>query len=504
MLNLKLCALLFITLVTLPSFAFEQNEPIQNTSKKIIVGADTWQGYTNTDGTGVYLELLYEIYGKENVSIQFDSYQRTREAFENNKIDIMVGVFREDVNRAIFPNWHLDKESPLTAFYKTEHLTIKHLEDFSALSASWRRGYGFDRFLPEVENIYLVNEIKNGFKMLMNDRIDTFIDYPYNLPDEYKSQLSSFQIMPARPIYLAFAKNIYGKSLAKHYDEKMPLLRASGKLKSIYLAGYKNAQLENFKADKKTFIIYTDELDLIREKSRVNIKLASTLSSTLNIVFEQLEQYRIEYRLLNDFSDYSNYANTENTCISDMMKTTKREGSFLFSKPISLYLGLHLYSTSPLNIDEPLKLAQLFRQYPNAKLGTVLGRSYGEGLDNEIKELSKGNIIYTSAKVDKITKLLQDKRYDVLIDYPLDINFYWQQLSDEKLYSYQLASANKFVLGHLMCSKTASGEALISDLNQALDKLYQNDTLYNIQFSFIAAEDRAEFNQYFKKEFKSQ
>jgi uncharacterized protein (TIGR02285 family) len=502
-LNLKFYSLLFIALVALPSLAFVPNEMQKNSSKKVIVGADTWQGYTNADGTGVYLELLYEIYGKENVSIQFDSYQRTRKAFENNQIDIMVGVFREDVNRAIFPNWHLDKESPLTAFYKTENITIDHIDDFSTLSASWRRGYGFEQFLPEVKNIYLINEVKDGFKMLMNNRIDAFIDYPYNLPEEYKSQLSSFQIMPIRPIYLAFAKNTYGKSLAKKYDERMPLLRASGKLKNIYQAGYKNSQLEEFNNNKKTFIIYTDELNLIREKPKTNVEISSTLSSTLNIVFEQLEQYRVEYKLLNNFTDYYDFANKENTCISDMIKTPEREEYFLFSKPISLYLGLHLYSTSPLNIDEPIKLKQLFTQYPNYKLGTVLGRSYGEALDIEIKKISKNNIVYTSAKVNEITKLLQHKRYDLIIDYPLDINFYWQQLSNKKLYSYPIEQASKYALGHLMCSNTASGRKLVADLNLALEKLYQNGTLYNIQFSFIAKEDRAVFNQYFQQEFKT-
>jgi polar amino acid transport system substrate-binding protein len=72
---------------------------------RIRVGSDAWADVTEKDGSGIYFKLLKEIYGAENIDITIESYHRGLKSFNDQKIDILVGVFREDVKQAILPNW---------------------------------------------------------------------------------------------------------------------------------------------------------------------------------------------------------------------------------------------------------------------------------------------------------------------------------------------------------------------------------------------------------------
>ena len=236
---------------------------------KIKVGADTWMNVTEKDGSGIYFNILKEIYGDENIELKIDSYHRSLKSFDDQKVDILVGIFREDVKQAILPKWYIDTDDPILVFYRSENKDIANFNNLANLTNSWIRGFHFERFIAETLQPYIVNSAKEGFTLLANKRIDTFIDYLNNVPLPFASKFQHFELLPSRHLYVAFQKNKHGQKLASIYDKKMSELRKSGKLKTLYGQLYEKSQLANFQENKEVI----KDPDLIYPGQKIRIPL---------------------------------------------------------------------------------------------------------------------------------------------------------------------------------------------------------------------------------------
>ncbi|WDE11104.1 substrate-binding periplasmic protein [Thalassomonas haliotis] len=497
-------ALLFFILTSTPGYG-----------EQISIGADEWQGYTHSDGSGLYFELLKKVYSNDRLDFKLDSFNRVLKKFEQNKLDIIVGVYKEDLARALFPNWYLDTEYPIVAFYNPKLLTIEHLNDFKKLTTSWLRGYAFNRYLPQSENTYLIDDINLGFKMLANQRIDTFIDYSYNLPNTYREQFSTFEILPSRRIYIAFQRNQHGKKLALAFDQKMARLRDSGELAQLFADEYQRSGLADFNPNKNEFIIYTDEVNVLKEPNLEQLILEPSLNRILNLTLDSLDNYRFTYKVMHDFSKIYQYKQKDNVCFVDMIKTRQRQAHFAFSEPFSLYLGLHLYSKTPLSDNEIIDLPQLLSR-KNAKkesgkkpggkqlrLAKISGRSYGERIDQQLKLIDPALRYPIPVDAKTALKQLDNGRFELLIEYPSEVDFYWPQISKEKIYSYAINGADSYILGHMMCAKSAKTAQLIDDFNLSLKKRMPTQAFYLMQLQGVAEDNKSEFTRYFNQVFQN-
>ena len=202
--------------------------------------------------------MLYHVYGKENIQVNFMSFNRAIDAFNKGKIDIAIGLFRDDVERAIFPNWYLDVEYPIVALYHKERNNINSVKDLESLNLGWMRGYDYGRYLPEAKNRYQLNTLYTGFELLMKGRIDAIIDYEYNIPERYADKLVAYEIIPERYIFNAFQKNLHGKKLAETYDRRMAQMRDDGTLKSLFKEEYVHSNFANFNLRPKRHMKFAE------------------------------------------------------------------------------------------------------------------------------------------------------------------------------------------------------------------------------------------------------
>ncbi len=466
-----------------------------------MVGAAEWGDVTESDGSGIYFQLLNRIYGKENLHIKLDTYNRNIKSFNEKKLDLIVGVFREDINEAILPHWFLDVDEPILAFYQAKHTKINELSDLDKYSNSWIRGYHFERFLLNAKHQYLVNSTTDGFNLLAHNRTDTFIDYLYNVPEELANSFAHFEILPARHLYVAFQNNEHGKALAKQFDNAMAELRKTGELAEIYGDLYAKSTLASFNDYKEKMLILTDEINLIKGYKNGNITFNDTLNRSLRLIFNQLDEYIIEFQLVENFSNISRFKDSENVCISDMLKTPAREQDFIFSQPSSLYLGLQLYSkTALINNHGEINLLTLF-QNAEHQLGVVQGRSYGVYIDQFIAQLSPEQAIGIPVKLDRIAAGFANNRFDLLIEYPQDINLHWQQISQEPLFTYNIENATQYNVGHMMCSNTKTNAEFIKKFNTIVNTLAKNGELLEVLSSSVPLNNKPQFREYFKDVF---
>ncbi len=214
--------------------------------KEIIVATETWNGATNRDGTGLYWDLVEEIYaplGYKIVKKQI-SYAQSTEMVQAQNADLWLGSYKNEKEFALYPKYHFDQDV-IVALYSTENIEAwtgqKTLE---GLKVGWIRGYEYDKYLVFDVKKEVVNERANGLKLLKGNRIDAFLDDSKDLEDgieRYNFPVEDFgkRIVMQLKIYPAFAKTKKGQMLMRQWDERMEKLIKTREFQEIYFnSGY--------------------------------------------------------------------------------------------------------------------------------------------------------------------------------------------------------------------------------------------------------------------------
>ena len=495
---------IFVSILSLLFFSFYSYSQNNNQSQAIHIGAGEWKNYTAPDGSGIYFEIIKKIYPNYQLKFHTDTFNRVIDDFEQKKLDMVVGIYREDVSEAIFADWFLDTEYPIVAIYDPKRITVNSFDGLADLTLSWLRGYSFDRYLPQGINYYEVTDIGTGFKLLEKERIDAFVDFPYNLLPKELKKYSTFEVLPARHIYVAFAHNKLGKKLAEQFDQKMIQLRNSGFLAQIYQQEYDHSQLANFNPQKQKIIIYTDNIDAIgKVKKYQNTPLSNiSIAVVLNNVLSQLDKYSIDFQVVKNFTKIESKAKQENICFNHLLKTKNRLNYLVASKPVSLSFGFKLYTTKALHIDEPVDLLDFFNKNKQYTIGFESGRSYGDKLDQALKKIKMNQKISQSVTTQTLLKQLHSKRFDFVVEYPSTIQAYQHKFGKKKLYSYEIKSTPKHNIGYTMCANSKIGQQFISDFNQALTWFYHTKIFFNAQTNKVPLSDKKGFIELYKQTFQ--
>jgi polar amino acid transport system substrate-binding protein len=464
-------------------------------SSEIKVGAEEWPGYTNHDGSGVYFELLKTIFAESELEFKLTSYHRTINSFNNGQLDIIVGIYREDVKNAIIPKWFIDTEQPVKAFYIPENTKINRASDFSNLSVAWMLGYSFDKFIPKVKDVYEVTSLETGFNLLSKNRVNAFIDYSQNVPKKLSNQLKSYIVLPSRNLYIAFKNNKNGQRLAEKFDKQMAKFQSNGQLKYIYKQRYDISELENFNPNLKQIVIYTEDLSLTGTK--LELDTSSLENQIFYLIQQELSDYHFTFQVSNNIENLHEYSNKENTCFNVMLKSPKREKIFYFSKTSSLYMGLKLYSKEKLSDEPEIDLVKYFKEHPNTKLGLIQEQNYGEKLQAQTKKLKPEQLVFMSSFKEHKFDMFNEKEFHLMVEYPEEIANFRSQISTDKIFSYEIKGLDKYALGHMMCSKEGISSEFIKAYDDALLKIKKSTAFYQYHKSYIGKDSIESFNQYF-------
>lgn len=466
---------------------------------QINVGADDWPDYTAADGSGVYFNLLKEIYPEYKINFVIKALDQSLIDFDQQKLDLVIGVYKHELNNVLFPQWFLDTEFPLLAFYNKKSRHITKASDLIPLQPAWLSSYAFENFLSSTLAPIKVEFVDDGFELIMQNKTDFFIDYAYNIPKKLINKIDSIELLPAQHVYVAFQHNQNGRKLAKEFDLKMASLRNSGKLAEIYGKNYFDTDLSNYVINKQKIVIYTNSVSLLNQQDMKNEEGGEI--QTLRLIFNMLKGYEIEFKPFNNIAKMYQLSTQSNVCFSDLIKTKKREQNFVISQPFSMFLGLKLYSEKAISSSSSINLATLLNSNRALKLGTVSGRSYGSNIDKTLTQIQSFQLIKSPVDIETLFKQFAKKRFDFLIEYPSFKAKNWSKTSKKTLYSYNIDGADKVVLGHMMCSKSPLGVAFIEDFNNVLEKFYHSGYFFNAQYQRVLPENKAIFIQYFNETF---
>ena len=195
-----------------------------------------WLGYTNSDGSGIYWNLLNAIFQKEfEVETKEFSWERSVKLFKEQKADILVGAYlNTELAGYLYSTFHIDYEYPLYAFASDQKMLDAFKDKKPHVTVCLISGSLLDQyvdFLPE-QNIFNSN-LAQCNSLLKRKKIDVIIEYDYNLDEDLRT-FPKLVLKNAEPLFVVFQNTPQGHYLKKVFDQKMLELALNSKLIQIY------------------------------------------------------------------------------------------------------------------------------------------------------------------------------------------------------------------------------------------------------------------------------
>lgn len=213
-----------------------------------------WDGWTNEDGTGFYFELINLVYEPNHINSQFQvsPFARSIRLVQSKKADAMFSVYkRKDTADILTSKFPIDAGTVLVMFdKKREWNGLLSLQDQAVIMP---RAYKYDENIPYHFVLMEVNNSTQGMKMFLRGRAPFFITHyeeMLQLQDKMTIDIDKYRTEVAfrKDLYMGFANTEKGKRLRNIFDQEMPHLIASGKIRALY-EKWELEQFVNFKSD---------------------------------------------------------------------------------------------------------------------------------------------------------------------------------------------------------------------------------------------------------------
>lgn len=203
-------------------------------AKTVTVVAGAWGNFSRADGSGLYFDVLREVLAQSDIDLQIrvTNWKRAKQMFYGGRADVLLADYRGAGDRRYVPRWHLNMDPPVLLF------SLQPIADLNLLqgkAVGWMLGYDFGEYLPVAVNGIEVSEEKFGFEMLHYGRLDAYISYAENVPEEFRKSLFDQQLVAEQALYPIFHNDFAGRQLAADFDRGMQRLYKSGRLQQLYL-----------------------------------------------------------------------------------------------------------------------------------------------------------------------------------------------------------------------------------------------------------------------------
>ena len=165
----KLCLVLALTGFSIAATANSVPDSIKITT-------ESWDLYTNTDGSGLFLDITRAIYEPRGIRIdlEFVPYKRALHSLENGNADAMYGTYsteKEGKPYLFTPRIPIDKERTVAIFERDNHADWQGQTSLAKAQLAWVRGYDYHESLEvEIGDYVEVTDSRQGLTMLSAGR----------------------------------------------------------------------------------------------------------------------------------------------------------------------------------------------------------------------------------------------------------------------------------------------------------------------------------------------
>ncbi|BFM15671.1 ABC transporter substrate-binding protein [Maricurvus nonylphenolicus] len=230
-------------LLFLPTSQVLACKPLDDCTVKIVSG--NWPGYSETDGSGLYFDVLRLVYESEGIKLSPSvvPFKRAVHQSLSAEIDILLVTRARTLgplSQTITPKYPISQSITIVLFRKQDLYSWKEiLDNPGAIKLAWIRGYDYHLYAP-IRSHTLVNDDWTGIKLLASSRIDAYIsaeediqssaaELNINLNEQFRSEAIAYA-----KLYPVFNQSERGHQLLNIYDERMEELIRSGKINELY------------------------------------------------------------------------------------------------------------------------------------------------------------------------------------------------------------------------------------------------------------------------------
>ena len=242
-------SLLSIMLFSTAGFATEplSAEEITKSLRRssLVFAAPDWDGYTNTDGTGLYWEILKEVYEPLGFELRLQNMPFNRSMRLMTKYRTVDGVPGEKIDSEFqgltYSDLPLEPEYLAIAYRKGSVPKFNEYPVLTGKRVGWRRGYNLlvDKKYGEFD-LREFNRVENGLALLEAGRIDVLVDELAEIEAAAEKEgvdLSQFQIdefVTGGYYYMVFGDSVVSQPLSDIYNIRIKELAQAGKLIPLY------------------------------------------------------------------------------------------------------------------------------------------------------------------------------------------------------------------------------------------------------------------------------
>ncbi|THB79506.1 MAG: hypothetical protein D3926_10785 [Desulfobacteraceae bacterium] len=240
-----------LTLFTLMSIVTNLSSPAFSESSKgieqIKIVTPEWNNQTNRDGSGLFFDILKQVFAPHDISMAFDlvPWKRAQSLVNAGSSDAMLCVWAQHAREEgqITPRYPLFIEHTAVIYKKEKIHPWNGISSLDQRSAIWLTGYDYHHF-DQFKNITFlrygeVDSHDKAWLQLNLGRYDVYIDALIDLDlyirkNDVDMQLYNKKILWAERAFVAFSPSERSKTLARIYDEQIQVLFRSGQLARIY------------------------------------------------------------------------------------------------------------------------------------------------------------------------------------------------------------------------------------------------------------------------------
>ncbi len=225
------------------------SEPSHKTHNKqpLTFASEYWPGFVDTEGNGLILNLLKQIYEPAGyvINLKVMPIKRVSLAIAIGDIEGGVGSYSaKHMNKLHLGYKPLTPKHPIglsevTAVCRPEHPhNWNTTKNMTKSKYAWPAGYFYD-ILLDIPKQKTVKDAQQGIKMLNAGRLDCFVGLIEDILEVAKTlglPIDNFpkEVIDRKYLYFIFNDNDLGKQLVDIHDKAMLKLIESGEIYSLY------------------------------------------------------------------------------------------------------------------------------------------------------------------------------------------------------------------------------------------------------------------------------
>ncbi|CAM3103973.1 substrate-binding periplasmic protein [Vibrio neptunius] len=230
-----------VLFVLVPAYSLAQD------IQEIELVCDEWPSYTNSDGTGVYWDIVKRVYEPLGIKVNTQTvpWKRAQLSVSSKQKDAYVGDYfdaSKDKKDYLYPKEHLSIEESVVVVFKNDYNSEWQSRGTAMLSdkrVAWIRGYGFENNVLKGIDIQLkeVKGIDQAILMLSSDRVDAVVDYQSNIVKALSSDIDNYTLLvleEGQKLFVVFSNTPKSAYLVDMFDKKIKEMREKGEIDAIY------------------------------------------------------------------------------------------------------------------------------------------------------------------------------------------------------------------------------------------------------------------------------